>query len=245
MPRKIAALIALALVMLIAFSLVYGPSLAASPVPVANSNITPLFFGSLTGDVTTATPTVIQPTVIQYIPLVKAQNAPTAAPTPIRTPMPAPTVPTATQTPMPTATMTQVPIPTPTTTQAPIPTPTTTAIATQGPTATPTLPPPTYNNCQADPSPNAAPHYPVRIVSIDKQAETVTLRNDTVGETIDLTNWDMCSVTGNQHHPISGTLAPGETKTFINNGGSIWNNSSSDPGALYNSSGQLVSYYPD
>jgi hypothetical protein len=55
----------------------------------------------------------------------------------------------------------------------------------------------------------------------------------------------MCSITGNQHHPISGTLAPGETKTFVNTGGPIWNNSASDPGALYNKNGQLVSYYPD
>jgi hypothetical protein len=124
-------------------------------------------------------------------------------------------------------------------------TPTATVEPTPSPTATPTLPPPSYNNCQADPNPDAAPNYPVRITVIDKSAETVTLRNETAGDTIDLTGWHMCSVTGNQEHPISGSLAPGEERTFPNTGGPIWNNSSSDPGALYNGDGQLVSYFPD
>jgi plastocyanin len=142
--------------------------------------------------------------------------------------------PTATPTPSATATATNTPSPTATATTAP-------------PTATktPTLPPPSYNNCQADPNPGAAPNYPMRIVNIDKEAETVTLRNVTTGDTIDLTNWDMCSITGNQHHPIGGTLAPGEQRTFPGPAGFIWNNSSSDPGALYNENGQLVSYHPD
>jgi hypothetical protein len=137
----------------------------------------------------------------------------------------------------PTATATLVPLPTATTTATTEPT--------IGPTATPTLPPPTFNNCQADPNPNAAPNYPVRITAIDKSAETVTLRNETTGDTIDVTGWHMCSVTGNQEHPISGSLAPGEERTFPNTGGPIWNNNSSDPGVLYNSTGQLVSYFPD
>jgi hypothetical protein len=51
--------------------------------------------------------------------------------------------------------------------------------------------------------------------------ETVTLKNVTTGDTIDLTNWNMCSITDNQHHPISGSLAPGETRTFPSNGGPI------------------------
>jgi phosphatidylserine/phosphatidylglycerophosphate/cardiolipin synthase-like enzyme len=127
----------------------------------------------------------------------------------------------------------------------PLATPTPTATVTQGPTATPTLPPPTYDNCQVDPNPSAAPNYPIAIVAINKSAETVTFRNVTSGDTIDLTNWNMCSITGNQHHPISGSLAPGETKTFPNTGGPIWNNSASDPGALYNTGGQLVSYWFD
>jgi micrococcal nuclease len=125
-------------------------------------------------------------------------------------------------------------------------TPTTTIpTATIGPTSTPQLPPPSYNNCQADPNPSAAPDYPVRIVDIDKGAETVTLRNVTTGDRIDLSSWEMCSITGNQHHPIFGTLAPGETRTFSGPAGFIWNNSSEDDGALYNGQGQLVSYWDE
>jgi hypothetical protein len=122
----------------------------------------------------------------------------------------------------------------------PEPTPT----ATFGPTAIPPLPPPSYNNCQADPNPGAAPNYPVRITAIDKAAETVTLQNVSTAP-IDLTGWNMCSITGNQHHPIGGVLAAGQFMTFTNTGGPIWNNSVRDDGALYNPSGQLVSYYVD
>jgi len=122
------------------------------------------------------------------------------------------------------------------------PIPTLTPKPTVGPTATPTLPPPSYNDCQADPHPNAAPNYPVRITAIDKAAETVTLKNVSTA-TIDLTGWHMCSVKGNQHHPISGALAPGASQTYPGPAGNIWNNSSSDPGALYNPNGQLVSYF--
>jgi hypothetical protein len=121
----------------------------------------------------------------------------------------------------------------------------TTPRPTNTPTATPTLPPPTFNNCQADPNPNAAPNYPVRIVSIDKVAEVVTLQNVSTSA-VSLDGWHMCSITGNQEQQgIGGTLAPGETKGFTNPGGPIWNNSTSDPGALYNQSGQLVSYWFD
>jgi hypothetical protein len=109
-------------------------------------------------------------------------------------------------------------------------------------TATPTLPPPTYNGCQADPNPSAAPNYPIKITDINKVAETVTLLNVSTSA-IDLTGWQMCSITGNQHHPISGILAAGASLTFVNTGGPIWNNSSPDPGALYNPAGQLVSYF--
>jgi plastocyanin len=163
----------------------------------------------------TATPSLTPATREAYLPLIRR----------------APNAPTATPRSSATATGTPHDRPTPRPTRTPTP--------------TPTLPPPTYNNCQADPNPSAAPNYPVRIVDIDKAAETVTLRNVTVVDSIDLTSWQMCSITGNQHHPISGTLAPGETKTFPNNGGPIWNNSASDPGALYNENGQLVSYFPD
>ncbi len=107
------------------------------------------------------------------------------------------------------------------------------------------MPPPSFNNCQADPNPAAAPNYPIDIVAIDKSAETVTLRNVTTSDTINLVGWTMCSILGNQQHPISGSLAPGEQRTFSGPSGPIWNNSQRDDGALYTPNGQLVSYFVD
>lgn len=103
------------------------------------------------------------------------------------------------------------------------------------------LPPPSFNACQPDPNPGAAPNYPVQIVEINKRAETVTLKNVSP-DPIGLDGWHMCSITGNQEHPIGGSLAPGEVKTFQGPEGNIWNNSEEDDGALYNTEGQLVSY---
>ncbi|RRR66380.1 MAG: lamin tail domain-containing protein [Candidatus Viridilinea halotolerans] len=118
----------------------------------------------------------------------------------------------------------------------PIPSPT--------PAPVPALPPPSYNNCAADPNPNAAPNYPVRITDIDKGDETVTLQNVSP-EAINLDGWHMCSITGNQEHPIEGTLAPGQSRMFSGPAGYIWNNEDGDDGALYNERGQLVSYWFD
>jgi hypothetical protein len=106
------------------------------------------------------------------------------------------------------------------------------------------LPQPTFNACQPDPNPDAAPNYPVVIVNINKGTEVVTLKNASP-DAVNLTGWHMCSITGNQEHPIDGILAPGEQKDFPGPPGSIWNNSESDPGALYNDKGQLVSYWPN
>ncbi len=110
--------------------------------------------------------------------------------------------------------------------------------------APPALPPPSYNNCQADPNEALAPNDPVKIVTVDKRAETVTLQNVSP-EPISLDGWIMCSIRGNQQHPISGPLAPGETKTFPGPQGNIWSNSEPDDGALYNAQGQLVSFWDD
>ena len=130
----------------------------------------------------------------------------------------------------------------PTATPTSTATSTPTATQTPSPTATPTLPPPSFNNCQADPNPGSAPNYPIRIVTIDKAAETVTLQNVSTGS-IDLTGWRMCSITGNQQHPISGTISAGQTRVFPNGGGAIWLNTGSDPGALYTPEGRLASYF--
>lgn len=112
------------------------------------------------------------------------------------------------------------------------------------PTPTPALPPPSFNNCQEDPNGANAPNYPIRIVGVDKRQETVTLQNLS-SEAINLDGWRMCSIRGNQLHPISGVLNPGETRTFSGPEGNIWNNSENDNGALYNPNGQLVSYWSD
>jgi len=106
------------------------------------------------------------------------------------------------------------------------------------------LPAPSFNNCQADPNADAAPNYPVQITAIDKATETVTLKNVSP-DPIDLTGWHMCSIKGNQEHPIGGTLAPGQEQTFPGPTGNIWSNSERDDGALYNPNGQLVSYWKD
>jgi hypothetical protein len=76
--------------------------------------------------------------------------------------------------------------------------------------------------------------------------EVVRLQNVSTGP-INLGEWHMCSITGNQEHlGIGGTLAAGEVKDFPYAGaGNIWNNASRDDGALYNSAGQLVSYWID
>jgi hypothetical protein len=106
------------------------------------------------------------------------------------------------------------------------------------------LPPPTFSACQEDPNPGAAPNEPVQIVAVDKRAETVTLKNVSPNP-VDLADWHMCSIKGNQEHAIFGGLAPGEEKTFPGPEGNIWNNGETDNGSLYNAQGQLVSYWFD
>ncbi len=126
------------------------------------------------------------------------------------------------------------------------PTPSPSASPAPSPSASPAPLPPSYNNCQADPYAGQAPNTPVRIVAIDKSAESVTLRNVT-GFGVDISGWRICSITGNQlHATLSGTLAPNETRIIQSQAGSsIWNNTSEDDGALYNASGSLISYRDD
>lgn len=110
------------------------------------------------------------------------------------------------------------------------------------------LPDPSFNECQADPNASIAPNFPVNIVSVDKEAEVVTLENVS-DAAVDLTGWTMCSITGNQTHDgIEGTLESGETREFTYTDvedGSIWTDDANDDGALYNADGQLVSYWFD
>jgi len=117
-----------------------------------------------------------------------------------------------------------------------------------GPTDTPTLPPPSFDGCEEDPDPTSAVNFPVRIVTVEKAANPEVVRLENVStQAVDLTDWHVCSINGNQEHTgIGGTLAAGETKDYpYAGGGFIWNNSSQDDGALYNADGQLVSYWVD
>lgn len=132
----------------------------------------------------------------------------------------------------------------PTNTPTPSATPTAQPTPTIGPTPTVTPLPPSFVDCATPPA-TAAPNYPIEIRAIDKVAETVTLKNITTDQIIDLTGWTMCSITGGQKHPISGLIGWGETKSYVNTGAPIWNNSASDPGALYDPQGRLVAYWPD
>jgi hypothetical protein len=105
-------------------------------------------------------------------------------------------------------------------------------------------PPPTFDGCRSVVDPASAPNVPIRITNIDKRAETVTLRNESA-QAVTLDGWVMCSVRGAQQHPISGSINPGQTVIFPGTAGNIWSNSESDPGALYDPQGRLVSYWPD
>ncbi|PDW01430.1 DNA/RNA non-specific endonuclease [Candidatus Chloroploca asiatica] len=105
-------------------------------------------------------------------------------------------------------------------------------------------PPPVFAGCNVDPGPGVAPERPVRIVTVDKIAETVTLENVSA-TAINLDGWRMCSIRGGQDHPISGMLESGMTRVFPGPDANIWSNSSSDPGALYDAEGYLISYWPD
>jgi micrococcal nuclease len=104
---------------------------------------------------------------------------------------------------------------------------------------------PSFNGCRADANAERAPNAPILIVTIDKVAETATLRN--VGDqALDLTDWTLCSIRGSQSHtPIAGVLAPGEERVFPHTGGMIWSNNDRDDGALYDPQGRLVSYWVD
>lgn len=131
--------------------------------------------------------------------------------------------------------------PTPTPRPTATPTATSTPTTTPAATSTPALPPPSFVDCGTPPSTTNTVNWPIQIVTIDKAREEVTLFNRSP-DAVDLTGWQMCSITGGQHHPISGILGAFTVQTYTNTGGPIWNNSNPDPGALYNPAGQLVSY---
>lgn len=94
----------------------------------------------------------------------------------------------------------------------------------------------------------------VIISNIDKAGEIVTIKNNST-EDINLSGWKLVSVTGNQEFIFPSyilkangivTVASGNLKgDLIWGKGNIWNNSSSDPGILYDAQGNQVFRYND
>jgi hypothetical protein len=135
--------------------------------------------------------------------------------------------PTPTLTPLPTATATTPPV---------LPTATTIAPTATLPAVTPV--------CEGVANANA-PNSPIAITTVNKAGnpETVTITNVSAG-TIDLSGWWICSMLGHQLHAVlSGTIAPGQSLVIPSQaGGPIWNNTSTDPAALYRRDGVQIGY---
>jgi hypothetical protein len=109
----------------------------------------------------------------------------------------------------------------------------------------PTLPEPSFDDCEEDPNFANAANFPVLIVGVNKETETATLRNAS-NEPIDLTGWRLCSLRGSEEQSgIGGVIQSGEVRDFTQDGDEIWSDDNRDDAALYNSFGQLVSYWTD
>ena len=135
------------------------------------------------------------------------------------------------------------------------------------PTATPVPPsapplPPSVTPVPASPTPvpptatTAPVGANVQIVAVDKRAEYVDLVNYG-DQPQDLAGWRLVSERGNQECRLEGVLNAGATLRVwamaedrdrggynCGFGTNIWNNSKSDPAALYDAAGQLVDRYP-
>jgi hypothetical protein len=136
-------------------------------------------------------------------------------------------------------------IPSPTPTITPIPTATATTPP-EPPTDTPIVPtatlPAVTPVCAGEANVNA-PNNPISITNVNKVGETVTIQNVSAG-TIDLSGWWICSMLGHQLHGVlSGTIAPGESLVIPSQAGvPIWNNTTTDPAALYRRDGVQIGY---
>jgi endonuclease YncB( thermonuclease family) len=108
--------------------------------------------------------------------------------------------------------------------------------------------------------------YPVKtaeqtgiLLTVDKQDELATISNES-GQDIELAGWKLVSVRGNQTYEFEKyKLAAGEKVTISSNSGnellpdktlrwgkeSVWSNSETDPGELYNASNELVTVWED
>lgn len=92
----------------------------------------------------------------------------------------------------------------------------------------------------------AAPNTPIVITAVDKVAEVVSIRN-TSTSAVDLAGWTICSLLGSQLHArLDGILGPGETTVVPSQAlRAIWNNRSKERAAVYNSQGQLISFWSE
>jgi competence protein ComEC len=104
----------------------------------------------------------------------------------------------------------------------------------------------TTNPCRQQVNPASAPNAPIIITQVDKVAEMVTIQN-TGAATVDLSGWVICSLLGTQLHAhLEGTLPAGEMRAIPSQAGrAIWNNRSAERAAVYNSVGQLISYWSE
>ncbi|HYF63775.1 MAG TPA: lamin tail domain-containing protein, partial [Herpetosiphonaceae bacterium] len=88
-----------------------------------------------------------------------------------------------------------------------------------------------------------ASNNPIAITNVNKVGETVSIQNVSA-DTIDLSGWWICSMLGHQLHAVlSGTIAPGQSIIIPSQAGApIWNNTSTDPAALYRRNGVQIGY---
>lgn len=162
--------------------------------------------------------------------------------------------PTRTHSPTPSKTLIALLQPTFTATRLSISQPTATPSPTSPPTRTPTLRPTERPTITPTTAPTLVSGPLVVIRRVNKTGEYVDLENRG-DQTQDLTGWRLVSERGNQVCYLAGVVQPGEILrvwTRNPNGGghncgfenNIWNDNESDPAALYDSQGVLVSRYP-
>lgn len=107
------------------------------------------------------------------------------------------------------------------------------------------------------PEPGEKPGPTIQITELNKRDEYVDIYN-AGDQAKDLTGWKLVSERGDQTCQLGGVINPGETLRIwamaedADQGGyncafdtNIWNNSKSDPAALYDAAGRLVDRFED
>jgi len=158
--------------------------------------------------------------------------------------------------PTPTPTATAMPTPTPTAIPQPMPTPTATPAATPAPAPTATPSPTPTTTPTSTPTPTPVPLDYILIENIDLVEEVVVVVNRSENP-VKLTGWRLVSEVGGQEFTFPEfTLGPSQKveitsgpnaqedspRKFRWTGRYIWNNEG-DPGALYDTTGRLISRF--